>query len=203
MRLIYTIVYDDCGVCAVTMGSLLLTWTNFDPTWISNHLPSKVRDEFTNPFPNFNGATVDVWVWKSNFIPHFLMDVITHPCFLMCLSVYDGRFWNLYQRQALLDNIHQGFYDASVHCSRDKDRKTKFIDINLSRLNRNIGHNSFVKCKCTCVHSDGPLLLTRFIWTNVGIRAWISNYIHIKQCPNKIWWLCLVPTSTTRFASDV
>ena len=68
--------------------------TTLIPTWISNHRPSKVWDEITNPFPNFNGATdeitypfptfncctVEVWEWISNFIPQFTMDVITFPC---------------------------------------------------------------------------------------------------------------------------
>ena len=35
--------------------------------------------EFTYPFPNFNGCTVEVWEWISNFIPHYIMDVITKP----------------------------------------------------------------------------------------------------------------------------
>ena len=30
-------------------------------TWINNHTPSNVWDEITYPFPNFNGATVEVW----------------------------------------------------------------------------------------------------------------------------------------------
>ena len=47
--------------------------------WISNHIPSKVWDEITYPFPNFNGYTVEVWEWISNFIPHFIMDIITYP----------------------------------------------------------------------------------------------------------------------------
>ena len=34
-------------------------------------LQSKVWDEITNPFPNFNIATIEVWEWISNFIPHF------------------------------------------------------------------------------------------------------------------------------------
>ena len=34
-----------------------LTWI---PSWISNHTPSKVWDEITYPFLNFNGATVEV-----------------------------------------------------------------------------------------------------------------------------------------------
>ena len=28
-------------------------------------------DEITYSFPNFNGATVEVWEWISDFIPHF------------------------------------------------------------------------------------------------------------------------------------
>ena len=41
------------------------------PTWINNHMPSKVWVEITYPLPNFNSATVEVWEWISNFIPHF------------------------------------------------------------------------------------------------------------------------------------
>ena len=37
-------------------------------------------DEITYPFPNFNGCTVEAWEWISNFIPHFIVDVITYPC---------------------------------------------------------------------------------------------------------------------------
>ena len=43
---------------------------------MSNHMPSKVWDGIIYPFPNFNGGTVEVWEWISNFIPHFIMDVI-------------------------------------------------------------------------------------------------------------------------------
>ena len=39
-------------------------------------MPSKMRDEITNPFPNFNGYAIAVWKWISNFISHFIMDVI-------------------------------------------------------------------------------------------------------------------------------
>ena len=49
------------------------------PVWISNHTLSKLWDEIIYPFPNFNSATVDVYEWASNFILHFLMDVITYP----------------------------------------------------------------------------------------------------------------------------
>ena len=36
------------------------------PAWISNHVPNKVWDEITYPFPNINGATVEVWEWMNN-----------------------------------------------------------------------------------------------------------------------------------------
>ena len=43
-------------------------------------MPSKVWDEITNPFLNFNGATVEVKEWISKFIVHFIIDVISYPC---------------------------------------------------------------------------------------------------------------------------
>ena len=43
-------------------------------------MPSKVWDEITYPFTNFNGCSVEVWEWISNSIPHFIMDLITYPC---------------------------------------------------------------------------------------------------------------------------
>ena len=43
-------------------------------------MPSKVWGEVTNPFLNFNGATVEAWEWIRNFITHFMMQFITYPC---------------------------------------------------------------------------------------------------------------------------
>ena len=37
-------------------------------------------DEIIYPFPNIIGVAIDVWEWISNFIPHFIMDVITYSC---------------------------------------------------------------------------------------------------------------------------
>ena len=49
------------------------------PSLISN-MPIKLWDEITYPFPNFNGATVEVWEWISTVMLHFIMDLITCPC---------------------------------------------------------------------------------------------------------------------------
>ena len=37
---------------------------------------SKVWNEITYPFPDFNGYTVEVWEWISNFILHIVTGVI-------------------------------------------------------------------------------------------------------------------------------
>ena len=50
-------------------------------------MPSKVWDKITYPFPNFNGATLEVWEWVSNFIPHFIMGLITYPCWDLSWSM--------------------------------------------------------------------------------------------------------------------
>ena len=47
---------------------------------ISNYIHYKVWGEITNPFLHFDGSTVEVWEWISNFIPHFTGHVITYPC---------------------------------------------------------------------------------------------------------------------------
>ena len=43
-------------------------------------MSSKVWDEITYPFPNFGGSNFEVLEWKSNFLSHFIMDVIAYPC---------------------------------------------------------------------------------------------------------------------------
>ena len=48
------------------------------PGWISNYIFWIVLDEITYPFPNINGATVEVWEWVTNFTQHFTMDAITY-----------------------------------------------------------------------------------------------------------------------------
>ena len=50
--------------------------------WINNSMLSKVWDEITHPFPNFSGCTVQVWEWVSCFIPHFIIESISYPCWV-------------------------------------------------------------------------------------------------------------------------
>ena len=65
------------------------------PAWISNYIHYEVQDEITYPFPNFNGAVVEVWEWISNFIPHLTGLVITYPCWISHLTKMQIGRWNL------------------------------------------------------------------------------------------------------------
>ena len=60
--------YSDC--CRFTGLTLILAR-------ISNRMASKMWGKITYAFPNFNGAAVEVWGWIRNFVPYFVMDVIT------------------------------------------------------------------------------------------------------------------------------
>ena len=60
------------------LGIFLSTWINCNLSWIGDHMPSKLWDEITYPFPNLNSCAVEVWKWINNDIPHFIMAVITY-----------------------------------------------------------------------------------------------------------------------------
>ena len=47
----------------------------------------EVWDDITCPFSNFNGWTIEVREWISDFISHFIMDVIIHPCWDLSWSM--------------------------------------------------------------------------------------------------------------------
>ena len=56
---------------------------------MSNNISGKVGDKITYLFPNFSGYTFEVLEWISNFIPQFIMNVITYPYLgqSQCMSV--------------------------------------------------------------------------------------------------------------------
>ena len=85
--------------------------------WISNHMPAKVWDEITCPFPNFNGSTIEVWEWMSNFIPHFITDMITDP------------YWDLSQSQEQdINGLMQKRHNSIAHA----------LELHLYRINPSI-----------------------------------------------------------------
>ena len=53
-------------------------YINFNHS-IDKLMTSKVCNEITYSFLNFNVATVRAWEWKSNYISHIITVVITYP----------------------------------------------------------------------------------------------------------------------------
>ena len=53
-------------------------------------MPSRVWHEITYPFLNFNSCTIEVWGWISNFILHFIMDVISYPWWDYTVQIIHG-----------------------------------------------------------------------------------------------------------------
>ena len=93
-------------------------------------------DEITYPFPNFNGGVVEVWGWVSNFILHFIMDVITS---LQNLRTADPDPQNLGLSSKLSFFVNYKFWQngASVRQVSDLILKTELlvyakIEVNLS-----------------------------------------------------------------------
>ena len=75
-------------------------------------MPYRVLDENIYPFPNCNGAAVEIWEWISNFTPLSTMDVITYPCRDKSLymlvkgtqQITNGLFCNFYFQTMILKN---------------------------------------------------------------------------------------------------
>ena len=62
--------HDNLEQSVYIRGPFHLHGLTLTPAAISNYIHYNVWDESTYPFPNFNSATVEVWEWISNFIPH-------------------------------------------------------------------------------------------------------------------------------------
>ena len=62
------------------LGPLLLTWFNLNPSMDKlSHGRWSVGWNYLST-PKLQSCTVEVWEWIRNFIPHFVMVVITYPC---------------------------------------------------------------------------------------------------------------------------
>ena len=75
-------------------------YIKFNPTWISNHMSSKVRDEIIYPFPNINGCTAEVWKWEvMKSLTHW--GRVTHICVSNLTTIGSGNGLSPGRRQAI------------------------------------------------------------------------------------------------------
>ena len=68
------------------------------PAWLSIHMLSNMCDEITYTSLHFNGETIEVWEWISNFIIHCILDVIVPGC----NSLYQPKWWYSSQHDEFL-----------------------------------------------------------------------------------------------------
>ena len=66
--------WDVLPLTQFTWGPFYYHRLTLIPVWISNHMPTKIWDEITYSFPNFNGITAElgngsVYVWNYLSIP--------------------------------------------------------------------------------------------------------------------------------------
>ena len=79
--------YDNITTTKQSTAELLECVLTLIPAWINNNIHYTECDEFIYPFPNFNGCTIEILKWMSNFTLHFNGHVIRYPCRGYCLSV--------------------------------------------------------------------------------------------------------------------
>ena len=127
---------------------------------INNCIHYTVWDEITYPFPNFNGDTIEVWEWISNFNPHFIWHVITYPC------------WNV-------DLIHVSKRGCSHVSTNGLGIKTVFICIHIKLSQAFVGkritgfsQQSNIRPSTLLLYSSGDMSL--------AINTWKIQYLFAK-----------------------
>ena len=70
-------------------------------------------------FPNFNGCTIGIWEWISNFTPHSLMGEITYPAWDLSLTMLVKGTWALVGKIQEKKLIHYGTLCEDVYRKND------------------------------------------------------------------------------------
>ena len=138
-------------------------------------MPSKVWNEITFLFPNFNHYAVEVCKWINNFIPHFIMDVSTCP-FLglelihvskrdpwpsanLLMTTYDRRFLFFLERGC--HQLHGTSTSSEI-----------WYKIHIYLISKQTRMQMTMVCS-SVTYTYALTLIKRFI------GAWINNYILI------------------------
>ena len=144
----------------------------FVPACISNYTHARMQHGITYPFPNFNGATFEVWERVSDFIPYLIGYVISYPkldsSYSMLVKGAPGLFWLASLISTAYSNIYIYIY----------------IYIYIHTLKRNYIRLSFTHFpldKMTAFLADG-ILKCIFVNENVNIPTQVS-FVPVPMSP--------------------
>ena len=157
----------------------------------------KVWDEITSPFLNFNGATVEVKELISNFIPNFIMDVITYPqsssgamgCLWVLGLTWTCQYWTICSFMA----IYKTYVWKLISCHEITDdkfynRPINFTNIPLLCINQ--------KCKSLTKYGMGVHGPRKTRYMNARITYFIdvvkywkhsSSGVRYNQVEGRLW----------------
>ena len=154
------------------MRPLLRTWIS----WIGNYINYNVWDEITYPFPNFNGCTVDVWEWISNFILHIIGHVMTYPCWdLSYTMIVKGAHGSkvtivlLAVKWSIPESISL-HHDPTWFSNPCRPRGAH-------RLHSDTDGPSWSYWRCTCCHY---VIVQRFANLPPTLENWAKGYIQLQ-----------------------
>ena len=140
---------------------------------------SQVWDEITYPFPNFNGCTMEVWEWISNFIPHTLYNGCNYLPMLGLKLIHVSKRGDL--------NKMSTFYWMKFHWSFWSSNRHWFWYWSLGRCT---GDNPFPKSVITLhmmTSSNGNTFrVTGHLCGKFTGHRWIS---HTKASDVELWCL--------------
>ena len=157
---------------------------------------SKIWDQIIYPFPNFNGTTVEVWKWISNFIPLYnrcnylsmlelkLKRGPSSPIYIQCIPrnmvyTFTERKYNFWRNFHRLVHWNLSFWQHTVQPVTKKNKQT---------------HSSLVHYKYLVHFSHGDILRRwsvslisfegQYLWYYVVARSlYIAHFTHRSTLP--------------------
>ena len=138
---------------------------------ISNSIHCKVRGEIAFPFPNFNGATVEVWEWNENS-SHTLLGMRSHS---------NGLFWleftctRIVRTFSLITTDYCRPFQVKVWCPMEDKPLSSLLIIQFSAAH--------IRHQTRCVSSTHPLsgVLIALTWNTLTIFGIHVIYYYVEQ----------------------
>ena len=131
-----------------------------------------MSDDSTYPLPHFKDATVQVWKWINNFIPHFTGYVLIYPCWDKSSSMIVLDHWGV-----CLFSCHVGPTSQKHHCITVPFRESNHWPMfphHKGTVMRKAFHCQDIMWQFHCVVAFGPSLAIDCDFFRLSL-GWVSN----------------------------